>query len=66
MAAVGLATRKNIPVKVLAKGEFSKKLTVRAHGFSASAKAAIEAAGGTAELLEASAPAAAPAETTEA
>ena len=52
MAAVGLATRKNIPVKVLAKGEFSKKLPVRAHGFSASAKEAIEAAGGTAVVVE--------------
>jgi len=56
MAAVGLATRKNIPVKVLAKGEFSKKLTVRAHGFSASARTAIEAAGGTAEILGAPEP----------
>ena len=36
------------PVKVLAKGELTKKLTVRAHGFSAAAKEAIEAAGGTA------------------
>ena len=44
----GLATRKGIPVKVLAKGELSKKLTVRAHGFSAAAREAIEAAGGTA------------------
>lgn len=30
-------------------GEFSRKLTVRAHSFTASAKAAIEEAGGTAE-----------------
>jgi large subunit ribosomal protein L15 len=49
----GLATRKGIPVKVLAKGELSKKLTVRAHGFSAAAKEAIEAAGGTAETIDA-------------
>ena len=48
-----LATRKGIPVKVLAKGELTKKLTVRAHGFSAAAKQAIEAAGGTAETLDA-------------
>ena len=52
MAGKGLATRKNIPVKVLAKGELSKKLTVRAHGFSAAAREAIEAAGGTAEIVE--------------
>src|SRR6187455_2710940 len=42
----GLATRTGIPVKVLAKGSLSKKLTVRAHGFSAAAREAIEAAGG--------------------
>ena len=37
MKANGLATRKDIPVKVLAKGELSKALTVHAHAFSASA-----------------------------
>ncbi len=42
----GLGTRRKIPVKVLAKGEITKPLTVHAHGFSASARAAIEAAGG--------------------
>ena len=49
--AAGLATRKNVPVKILGRGELSKKLTVRAHGFSKSARAAIEAAGGTAERI---------------
>ena len=34
-------------MKVLAKGEITKPLTVHAHAFSASARAAIEAAGGT-------------------
>jgi len=53
MAAVGLATRKGINVKVLAKGTLSKPLTVHAHGFSAAARTAIEAAGGTAQLLDA-------------
>jgi large subunit ribosomal protein L15 len=53
MSGKGLATRKNIPVKVLAKGELNKKLTVRAHKFSAAAKEAIEAAGGTAETIDA-------------
>ena len=48
----GLATRKDVPVKVLAKGSLSKKLTVRVHGFSAAAREAIEAAGGSAETLE--------------
>jgi large subunit ribosomal protein L15 len=52
MVGKGLATRKGIPVKVLAKGEISKPLTVHAHGFSAAAKTAIEAAGGTAQVIE--------------
>ena len=47
----GLAKRKD-PVKILGKGDVSKKLTVRAHGFSASAKEKIEAAGGTCELID--------------
>jgi len=49
----GLGTRKGIPVKVLAKGELSKPLTVHAHAFSGAARAAIEAAGGTAVVVEA-------------
>jgi len=51
LKAKGLATRKDIPVKILAKGEITKSLTVTVHGFSASARAAIEAAGGTCETL---------------
>jgi large subunit ribosomal protein L15 len=47
----GLATRKGIPVKVLAKGELSKPLTVHAHAFSAAAQAKIEAAGGTCQMI---------------
>jgi large subunit ribosomal protein L15 len=47
-----LATRKEIPVKVLAKGEISKALTVHAHGFSQAARQKIEAAGGTCQVLE--------------
>ncbi len=47
-----LATRKDVPVKVLGRGEISKKLTVRAHGFSASAREKIEAAGGTCEVIK--------------
>ena len=47
MKAKGLANRKDVNVKVLAKGEITKPLTVHAHGFSAAAHAAIEAAGGT-------------------
>lgn len=51
LRAAGLAKRRH-PVKVLGRGEISKKLTVRAHAFSASAKEKIEQAGGTAEVLE--------------
>lgn len=38
-------------VKILGDGEISKKLTVKAHGFSASAKEKIAKAGGTCEEL---------------
>jgi large subunit ribosomal protein L15 len=38
-------------VKVLAQGELSKGLTVKAHAFSAAAKTKIEAAGGTVEII---------------
>jgi large subunit ribosomal protein L15 len=51
MQAGGLATRKGIPVKILAKGEISKPLTVHAHAFSASARERIEAAGGTCKTI---------------
>ncbi|MGA2123163.1 MAG: 50S ribosomal protein L15 [Acidimicrobiales bacterium] len=46
----GLA-RKNDFVKVLGRGSVSSALNVSAHGFSASAKAAIEEAGGTVNVL---------------
>ena len=48
----GLATRRSVPVKILGQGELSKKLTVHAHGFSATAREKIEAAGGTCQLIE--------------
>ena len=38
-------------VKILARGDFSKKLTIRAHKFSGKAAEKIAAAGGTAEVL---------------
>jgi len=47
----GLAKRRD-PVKILGRGELTKKLTVRAHAFSAQAKEKIEAAGGSAEPIE--------------
>ena len=42
---------KNMLVKVLANGEITSKLTVEAHAFSATAKAAIEEKGGNAVIL---------------
>ena len=39
-------------VKILGRGELTKKLTVRANAFSAGAKSKIEAAGGTAEVID--------------
>jgi large subunit ribosomal protein L15 len=48
----GLASRKGIPVKVLAKGEIKKSLTVHAHAFSATAREKIEAAGGSCQVIE--------------
>lgn len=39
------------PVKVLGDGEITKSLTILAHRFSETAKAKIEAAGGTATLI---------------
>jgi large subunit ribosomal protein L15 len=53
LSARGLATRKGIPVKVLAKGELSKPLAVHAHAFSRAARERIEAAGGSCTILEA-------------
>lgn len=47
----GLIRRGSAPVKVLGDGELTRKLTVSAHAFSASAKDKIEAAGGTTTVL---------------
>jgi large subunit ribosomal protein L15 len=48
----GLVAKRGL-VKVLGRGELTKKLTVRAHGFSNAAVSAIEAAGGTTEVIPA-------------
>jgi large subunit ribosomal protein L15 len=47
----GLVKNLAAPVKILARGEISKALTVHAHQFSQSAKAKIEKAGGKAEEI---------------
>jgi len=44
--------RKGLPVKVLGRGDLSKALTVLAHAVSASARAKIEQAGGSVEILQ--------------
>ena len=43
--------RKSMPVKILGQGELDRVLTVRAHAVSASARAKIEGAGGTVEII---------------
>ena len=47
----GIIKKTDERVKILASGELAHALTIKAHGFSATAKAKIEAAGGTAEVL---------------
>ena len=48
----GLATKRDVPVKILGRGELDKKLTVHAHKFSKTARERIESAGGTCQLIE--------------
>jgi large subunit ribosomal protein L15 len=50
LRARGLVAKRGL-VKVLGRGEITKALTIKAHAFSASAREAITAAGGTAEVL---------------
>jgi large subunit ribosomal protein L15 len=50
LVAAGLVTG-NAPVKVLARGDVSKSLTIRAHKFSGKAAEKIAAAGGQAEAI---------------
>jgi len=52
LRAAGLGTRKNVPVKILGRGELTKKLTVHAHAFSKTARERIEAAGGTCQVID--------------
>ena len=47
----GLVT-KGAKIKILAKGELKKSLTVKAHAFSEKAKSAIEKAGGKTEVIK--------------
>ncbi len=51
LAEAGVIKRATLPVVILGDGEVDRPLTVRAHRFSASARAKIEAAGGVVEVL---------------
>jgi large subunit ribosomal protein L15 len=51
MRSAGLVKKRDRLVKVLGAGEVDRALTVRAHAFSDSARAKIEAAGGSAEVV---------------
>jgi large subunit ribosomal protein L15 len=53
----GLANGRADGIKILGEGELTRKLTVCAHAFSASARAKIEQAGGTVEVVVKTAPA---------
>ncbi len=52
LRAQGLVAKRGL-VKVLGRGELTKSLTVRAHGFSEAAVRAIEAAGGSTQVIPA-------------
>jgi len=52
LKAAGVARGGKDGVRILAKGDFSAKLSVKVAGISAAAKAAIEAAGGSVEVIE--------------
>jgi len=52
LRSTGLAKQRDVPVKILGRGELSKKYTITAHRFSKSARERIEAAGGVCVDLE--------------
>jgi large subunit ribosomal protein L15 len=62
LRSVGLANGRAHGIKILGTGELSKKLTVSASAFSASAKSKIEAKGGVCEVIARKAEADKPAE----
>jgi large subunit ribosomal protein L15 len=51
LRAKGLVPKLALVIKILGEGELTKKLTVKAHRFSETAKAKVEKAGGTVELV---------------
>ena len=57
LRSIGLANGRSSGIKILGTGELSKKLTVSANAFSASARTKIEAKGGVCEIIKREAPA---------
>jgi large subunit ribosomal protein L15 len=53
LRAAGLAKRRD-PIKLLGRGELTKKLTVRVHAYSVSAREKVEKAGGVCEGVQGS------------
>jgi len=51
LVAARLARKSGVQIKILGQGKLDKKLTVKAHAFSRSAREAIEARGGTVEVI---------------
>jgi len=51
-----LVQGRDVKIKILGDGELTKKLTIEAHSFSASATEKIEQAGGKAVVIERSVP----------
>jgi large subunit ribosomal protein L15 len=57
LRGLGLANGRLKRVKILGGGELTRKLTVKAHGFSAAARAKIEKLGGSCQLIQTQPPA---------
>jgi large subunit ribosomal protein L15 len=51
LVSAGVLKNTRVDVKILGEGELSKKLTIRVHAISASARGKVEQAGGAVELL---------------
>ena len=52
LRSTGLAKQRDVPVKILGRGELTKRLTVHAHKFSKTARERIESAGGVCQIVE--------------
>ena len=52
LRGAGLVRGPSAPVKILGNGDLSKKLTLKAHAFSATAKTKVEAAGGVCDVIQ--------------